>query len=278
LLLSHLGRSIRLGAGDAPSNEGEVAVAARFMWYELQTTDAPAAEGFYKAVVGWTTDKMGEGPLTYTIFNAGKGGVGGMPILDAADVAAGPLWMGYIGVEDVDAHAAKVTAAGGVIHIPPTDIPGVGRFAMATDPQGAAFTLFKGNLPEGPPTGAAGEPGYIGWHELATTDPKAGFGFYAGLFGWKALDALEMGGAGPYQMFSEGGDQAEGGVMKAPADAKRPLWSHYFNVDSIAAAVERARAAGGRITNGPHEVPGGQWIAQGLDPQGAMFSLVGPKG
>jgi uncharacterized protein len=251
-------------------------MAARFMWYELQTSDAAAAERFYTAVVGWKTDKMGEGPLTYTIFNPGRGGVGGMPILDPADVAAGPLWMGYIGVDDVDAYAARVPGAGGAVHIPPTDIPGIGRFAMATDPQGAAFTLFKGNQPEGPPTGAAGEPGYFDWHELATSDPKAGFSFYAGLFGWKALDAIEMGPAGAYQIFSQAGDQAEGGIMAQPADAKRPLWSHYIRVDSIAAAVERVKAAGGSITNGPHDVPGGDWIAQGLDPQGALFSLVGP--
>jgi predicted enzyme related to lactoylglutathione lyase len=253
-------------------------MAAQFMWYELQTSDAAAAERFYTAVVGWKTDKMGEGPLTYTIFNAGRGGVGGMPILDPGDIPNGPLWMGYIGVDDVDAYAQRVPAAGGAIHIPPTDIPGVGRFAQASDPQGAAFTLFKGNQPEGPPTGGVDEPGYIGWHELVTSDPKAGFAFYAGLFGWKALDAFEMGDAGPYQMFSEGGDEAEGGVMKAPADAQRPLWSHYFQVDSIAAAVARVEAAGGRIVNGPHEVPGGQWIAQGFDPQGAMFSLLGPQG
>jgi hypothetical protein len=52
-------------------------------------------------------------------------------------------------------------------------------------------------------------------------------------------------------------------------------WNFYFCVDSIKAAVERVKSGGGKIVNGPTQVPGGGWIIQGQDPQGAMFSLVG---
>ena len=45
----------------------------------------------------------------------------------------------------------------------------------------------------------------------------------------------------------------------------------------IDAAADRVTAGGGTILNGPMEVPGGAWIIQASDPQGAMFALVGSK-
>jgi predicted enzyme related to lactoylglutathione lyase len=52
------------------------------------------------------------------------------------------------------------------------------------------------------------------------------------------------------------------------------FWNYYFQVDGIGPAMERLKAGGGTVINGPMEVPGGNWIVQGLDPQGAMFSLL----
>ncbi|MDR3774155.1 MAG: VOC family protein, partial [Terracidiphilus sp.] len=51
-------------------------------------------------------------------------------------------------------------------------------------------------------------------------------------------------------------------------------WNFYFNVDSIKAAVQRVQSGGGKALYGPAQVPGGGWIINGQDPQGAMFSLV----
>jgi predicted enzyme related to lactoylglutathione lyase len=56
-----------------------------------------------------------------------------------------------------------------------------------------------------------------------------------------------------------------------------PFWLYYFNVDAIDAAAARAKANGGKILNGPHEVPGGLWIVMCMDPQGAAFAMVAPK-
>ncbi len=181
-------------------------MTAKFMWYELLTSQPQRAEGFYKSVVGWKTEKMGEGEGAYTIYETDKGGVAGMPVLPDDAPIKGEFWDGYIGVDDVDAYAQRVTKAGGKIHLPPHDIPGVGRSAMVEDPQGAVFTLFKGNQPEGPPTGDG--PGYPAWHDLATSDPKAGLAFYTELFGWKPLDAMDMGEAGAYQIIAEDGSTA----------------------------------------------------------------------
>ena len=66
-------------------------------------------------------------------------------------------------------------------------------------------------------------------------------------------------------------------MMKKMAQEPMAHWVYYINVEAIDAAVERVKSAGGQVINGPMEVPGGSWIVNGLDPQGAMFALVAPK-
>jgi predicted enzyme related to lactoylglutathione lyase len=184
--------------------------------------------------------------------------------------------MGYVGVEDVDAAAAKVTATGGTVHVPPTDIPNVGRFSVVADPHGAAFSLFSATTHEQDDTAQPDEPGRVGWHELQAGDLTADFAFYAGLFGWEKMDAMDMGEMGVYQMFGIGGTMM-GGMMTKPPMIPVAHWGYYFNVASIDAAVERVKAAGGQIVHGPQEVPGGSFIVMGVDPQGASFALVGDR-
>jgi uncharacterized protein len=82
-----------------------------------------------------------------------------------------------------------------------------------------------------------------------------------------------MGPMGIYQLFAHGGETI-GGMMTKPAQMPVPAWNYYFNVDAASAAAQRAKDKGGEIINGPMEVPGGSWIVQGRDPQGAMFALL----
>jgi uncharacterized protein len=249
----------------------------QFVWYDVMTTDCTAAERFYGRVIGWDAKDAGMNDKPYTIFSVGTTPVGGlMPIPEEVRAAgAPPHWSGYIGVEDVDAYAKRVTAAGGSIHRAPEDIPGVGRFAVAADPNGAHFILFHGNG-EMPPRPAPGTPGYVGWHELQADDQTGAFAFYAGLFGWTKSDAIDMGPMGTYQIFAMDGVPA-GGMMTKRPEARVSHWLYYFNVDAADAAVARVNEAGGKVCNGPHEVPGGMWIVQATDPQGAMFAMVAPK-
>ncbi len=254
----------------------------QFVWCELMTTDAAAATEFYRAVIGWSARDAGAPHVRYTILSAGETGVGGLLEMPQSvrDAGGRPGWIGYIAADDVDAMAARVKDAGGSVHRAPEDIPDVGRFAVVADPQGAVFTLFKplgGEEPERPAAGAA--PGRVGWHELHAADREAAFAFYAGLFGWTKTDAIDMGPMGIYQTFATGhekGSAMAGGMMTKTDAVARPSWLYYFNVDDIKAAVARTTEAGGRVLNGPHQVPGGSWIAQCMDPQGAMFAVVGP--
>lgn len=249
-----------------------------FIWYELMTSDPAAATKFYADVLGMSGADSGVPDMKYTIVSAGGAPVGGIMEIpaEAKQMGAQPAWMGYVGVADVDAHAAKLQAAGGAIHHAPEDIPGVGRFAVVADPHGASFMLFRGSSDEGPPSAAPGAPGHVGWRELHAGDGPAAFDFYAGLFGWTKDEAMDMGPMGVYQLFAAGG-QAIGGMMTKTAETPAPYWLYYFNVEAVDAAIARVKAAGGQLLNGPMQVPGGSWIAQCMDPQGAMFAVVGAK-
>jgi predicted enzyme related to lactoylglutathione lyase len=250
-----------------------------FVWYDLMTTDTKAAEAFYSSVVGWRAQDSGMPDRSYIILHVKETPIGGlMPIPPEAGAAgARPMWNSYVGVDDVDAFAERITKAGGAVHRKPEDIPGIGRFAVVADPHGASFMLFKGSSDAQPQPPAPGTPGHIGWHELHAGSGEKAFAFYSGLFGWTKLDAMDMGPMGTYQIFAT--DSAPVGGMMTKADAfPVAMWLYYFNVDGIDAAARRVKDHGGKVLNGPMEVPGGSWIIQCSDPQGAMFALVGPKG
>ena len=251
-----------------------------FIWYELMTTDVAAAKAFYAPVAGWTMSEQGQPTMPYTVVSAGAQGVGGIAMLpaDACEAGAWPGWIGYIGVADTDATAERVVAAGGRILRAPDDIPGVGRFAVVADPGGAAFNLLT-PLPRAvvPPPAPPGMLGTIGWRELYSANgQEAAFAFYSKQFGWATLDDKDMGAMGHYRIFGIDGVQL-GGMMDKPPHAPFAAWAFYITVDGIDAAIERVTSHGGKVLMGPHEVPGGSWIVQALDPQGAQFALVSQR-
>jgi predicted enzyme related to lactoylglutathione lyase len=249
---------------------------SKFIWYELLTSDVDAAAKFYGEVVGWTMEPVSASAIDYRRWSIGGATVGGSMVIPSEAAANGmrPAWMGYLCVDDVDASVAKIVEAGGASHMPAWDIPGVGRIALVADPQGAHFYVMKPIGEGASPSFMPGQPGHGGWNELHTSDWPAALGFYGQVFGWAKSEAVDMGPMGIYQLFNAGAE-AIGGMMNSPA-FPRPAWIYYFNVDDIHAAKARVEATGGMVLNGPHEVPGGDWVIQGQDPQGAMFALVGP--
>jgi predicted enzyme related to lactoylglutathione lyase len=252
----------------------------RFIWYELITTDREAAKRFYGEVVGWTYDDMTSGDMTYSVAQADGNGVGGIMLIppEAKAMGAPPHWSGYVCVDDCDAAADKIKSLGGSVIRPPSDIPGIGRFAVVADPHGAVFEIMKpAPMETQRPNPPQGTEGHASWHELYAGELEPAFAFYAEMFGWKKDEAMDMGPMGTYQLFSNQDGQI-GGMMKKPEQVPRPSWLYYFQVGDIDAAVGRVTQAGGQVVNGPMEVPGGAWIIQGVDPLGAMFALVGRRG
>jgi predicted enzyme related to lactoylglutathione lyase len=250
----------------------------KFVWYDVMTSDTKAAEAFYRSVIGWDTKDSGMTDRSYTLLCMGSTMVGGlMPIPeDARKAGVRPAWMGYIAVDDVDEYAKRVKTAGGTIHRGPEDIPGVGRFAVVGDPHGAGFMLFKGASDQTPTPAPTGALGHVGWRELHAGEREGAFAFYSGLFGWTKAEAIDMGPTGVYQIFAIDGSPA-GGMMTKMPQTPTPFWLYYFNVAAVDAAMTRVKDGGGQVLNGPHQVPGGSWIIQCLDPQGAMFALVGSE-
>ena len=248
----------------------------KFIWYEVMTDDTKACADFYKNVIGWNAaDFPMQDGSDYTVFSQGETMVGGLMKIPPEACAMGvkPCWSGYIAVDDVDAEAKRIVAAGGKITREPADIPNVGRFAVAADPGGAIFLIFKPSSDETPTAHPPMAPGFIGWHELYAGNLDREWDFYAKLFGWTKAQSMDMGAMGVYQTFAINGVES-GGMMKRPSEMPASFWNYYLGVDSVAAAAERATKKGAKVIRGPLEVPGGAWIIQALDPQGAFFSLI----
>ena len=247
----------------------------RPLWYELMTTDMKAAERFYKTVVGWTSAPF-EGPQPYTMFQkSGEIPVAGL--LNRPDgMNAPPFWSMYVGVPKLEDAVAHIRRLGGTETSEVIEVPTVGRMQMMADPEGAAFYIYEPSTD--PRLEAAAEAGEASWHELMTTDAPAAIRFYSDVFGWQPSETMDMGEMGKYHMFNRPHGMI-GGMMNKPHEMAHvpPNWQIYFLVPDITAATERIKANGGQILNGPMEVPGGDWIVNAMDPQGAGFSLHAKK-
>ena len=248
-------------------------IRGRFVWHELMTTDTDAASDFYSRVVPWKAEDSGM--PSYSIWMSGKVRAGGLMALPESDgPATPPHWIIYVGTPDVDATVEAAEKLGGKVLKPAADIPNVGRFAVLSDPQGAAFAVFTpSSMPEEGilPSGGVGD---FTWHELATTDPDAALSFYTELFGWSKGAAHDMGDMTYHIVTLDGKDV--GGVYKARDNSTPPNWLSYVRVADASKAANAVKSAGGRVLNGPMEVPGGSWIVQVLDPQGGAIALVEP--
>lgn len=118
-----------------------------FCWYECTTREDAACIAFYTALFGWTTSSMDMGAAgAYTIFhNQGEQVAGLMPMKGPEWPTDMPAhWMPYVAVADVDATFARVETCGGQGCVPPTNIPGVGRFAVLDDGCGGFVSIFRG--------------------------------------------------------------------------------------------------------------------------------------
>ena len=244
-----------------------------FVWHELLTTDPAAAKRFYGEVVGWDTAPWNDSD--YEMWMASDGApVGGVMQLpdEAKQMGAPPHWMANITTPDVDKTVEAARKLGATILKPAGSMPGVGRFAIIQDPQGATFSAFQ---PETDMPEATSHPnGYFSWHELATTDQKGAIDFYTKVFDLKKDSDFDMGEMGNYEMFRADGGMPSVGIMTKPPQQPGPsAWLHYVVVDSADDAADRITKAGGTVVVPPMDIPGGDRIAVALDPQGAAFGV-----
>ena len=243
----------------------------QFVWYELTTPDAEASKKFYPRFTNWGTQPFDN---DYTMWT--NGGVPFAGIFKLTDEMRGqgvpPNWMAYVEADDVDATVNKAKSLGANVLAGPGEIPNVGRYAVLTDPQGAAFGVYKSVRESGAWDGTP-VIGRMSWHELMTKDHLAAFKFYSALFGWEKNGEMDMGGGNMYLMYGKG-EKMYGGMFTQTGDmaGMHPFWLMYIHVKDVAKAVQTATKAGAQVHRPQMDIPGGSIAILG-DPQGAGFAV-----
>lgn len=243
----------------------------RFVWHELHTSDRAKAAKFYTQLISCESKDVPMGPgEPYTLLlRDGKDFAG--VTKSKAPPSVPSHWLPYLGVEDVDAFAAKAVELRGKILNAPMDIPNVGRFAVISDPQGAAFALYKEGRsaypeePERPPVGS------FCWEELMTSDPEGAVKFYTDLFGYK-VDSMDMGPMGTYRILKRG-DRQTAGVMKMPEMVPRAHWLTYLATKDVDASTRAAKELGATVLVQPQDIPKIGRFSVLDDPTGAGIAL-----
>jgi uncharacterized protein len=238
-----------------------------FSWAELVTSDADAAKSFYASLFAWNYDDR---PIP-------DGSVYSMALRDGKSVAAlyaadqPPHWNCYVTVASLEETTRRAGELGGTVMAEPFDVMDAGRMAVIADPAGAALCLWE------PRTSIGAElvntPGSMAWNDLVTPDPEGAATFYGGMFGWTTE---EMPASGGYRVIRNG-ERSNGGIMPLDPDRMGPdtpaNWMPYFGHDDVERLVRELGELGGRVFNGPVDVPQGTFAVLG-DPQGAVFAAL----
>lgn len=240
----------------------------KFVWIEHVSKDPKKAQAFYGEVLGWKIEGAPMGDFTYEMIKVGDKTIGGY----APAEGDAPHWISYLSVDDVDATAKKLVAAGGKTLGDAFDIPTVGRMQRVADPTGGRFNLFHSSM--GDPADVEKRPiGHVDWNELMTTDTAKAIAFYEKVFGYTHEDMPMPQGA--YTILSKDG-KARAGLMQVPVPQLPSHWIQYFVVDDTDAAVARGTRSGGQVKLPPTSVPEVGRFAILTDPLGAAFGLIKP--
>lgn len=243
-----------------------------FCWIDLTTPDQESAKAFYASLFGWQTEDrpIGMGSMMYTTLMMDGHRVAGLgpmrPEMRAQGIPA--FWTGYIKSSDVDAAAARVVEAGGVVMMPPMDVMTEGRMMLAQDPTGAMFGIWQPRDHTG--SELVNMPNTLVWNELQTRGTAQAIPFYGHVFGW--TETTDETG---YTVFAQNG-RRHAGMIKMDENWGNvpPNWALYFLVSDLAAIVASAQALGGRVLVPP--TPAGEMghFAVLQDPQGGVFNVM----
>ncbi len=242
----------------------------RIVWHDLVTQDLPAAKRFYGELLGWTFRDVPIDGGQYALAMRE-----GVPVAGVIAVPAGPRvsqWVSYFSVDDVDASVDVVRGAGGKVWLGPVEIPGRGRAALVTDPEGAPLAVAR---PVGgdPPPGPAPLQGWL-WADLWTRDASAAGVFYGKLFGFSVATVPSPLEPRPYTVLQRG-EVAFAGMLAIPAglDAVKANWLPMLRVKDVRDPVARAAALGGRVILAPRADLRNGTAAILADPSGAAVAL-----
>lgn len=237
-------------------------------WVDLGSPDVEGAKAFYQGLFGWEWVDLGEEAGGYCQAQLRGRAVAG---LGPAQNPGPPYWTVYVAVDDVEATAAKVTAAGGTVIVPPMQVLDAGWMAVFRDGVGAFISVWKANQHIG--AQVVNEPGAFTWNELMTDDLGGATTFYGAVFGWTAETHGEDNHG--YTEFQLGG-RTICGMMERPEGVPAevpPNWSVYFAVDDCDASMAKVTELGGAVLMGPIDIDQGRFAVV-ADPQGAVFQIM----
>jgi uncharacterized protein len=249
--------------------ETATAIINKPAWVDLATSDPAAARAFYTTVFGWdievNPDPQYGGYGIAKVRGRDAAGIGGTQAPEQPSA-----WSLYIGTEDVEALAQKISAAGGAVVAPPFDVGDQGRMAVFTDATGAFISAWQGTQMGGFQSEGANA---YGWGELNARGVASAIPFYEQVFGWTAKDVGSP--DQPYVELQLDGTSIAGATEMNPmVPAEVPnYWLVYFAVDDVDAAHGKATGAGGTELLAPLDFPGGR-MSIVRDPQGAAFGLM----
>jgi hypothetical protein len=238
-------------------------------WIDVQTTDQGAAKRFYGQLFGWSYDDqpMDDGGAVYSMATLRDRAVAAVAPLPPGVEGIPPHWNTYVTVADVDATAARVPDAGGMVLMPPFDVLDAGRMAFVADPTGAPIAFWQAKNHIG--AQIVNEPGTLCWNELHTPDVARAAAFYGGVLGW---GTQPFGDGGDYTVFTVG-DDGVAGAMPPPMEGVPASWMVYFAVADSDATAQLARDLGATVLAEPFDIPVGR-VATLADPQGAVFAVI----
>jgi hypothetical protein len=214
----------------------------RFVWHDLLAKDVAAAKRFYGDLLGWRFEDTKRGDRPYVLARSG-----GTPVAGIVDVTAnanaGPQWLSYMSIADVDKTIAQVQAEGGRVLVEPRNLPNA-RAAVIADPQGAPLGLAQ--VRRSLPDPADPSPNHFFWDEYLARDAAKALDFYKRLAGYESAISETRSGM-EYNVLRK--TRARAGLFQLPSTATgvEPNWLPYVLVNDPAALAGRVAGLGGRV-------------------------------
>ncbi len=273
-------------------------------WVDLHTPSVEKSEAFYGALLGWTFSSRFSLDPDVTGFDPDGEPWEGVRVTSMArcndrptaeliepdepfiDITLTSRWYIHLCVIDIVAALRRVEAAGGTVLRSPRSRGSMATVASVLDPNDALICLWQPRDQAGNPF--AGSSGSLAWIELESPDLDVAQSFYGRVFDWvpRPLDAADANDPAPaadvasatdseYRVFTTSiGPVA--GAIKPTVDEIPASWCPAFSVDDVIASTRRATELGGMVMTDPYDVPIGRQSVI-IDPEGAVFALVGPR-
>ncbi|OEV04180.1 VOC family protein [Streptomyces oceani] len=241
-------------------------------WVHLAARDLDSAQDFYAATLGWRFATSELGP-EFSVAMVGDEPVAGIGTMQAT-LGMPVAWTPYFLVPSADTTAARVAERSATVAVGPLTLA-TGRASLASDPAGATFGFWEGELPSGRPTRGDTAPQL----ELRTRDAFAMAIFYAEVFEWASgdqqrCDVAYEHGAVTVLVGEHVVATLRGGAVEAAPDPRiQPRWHVAFPVADVAETVRAATSAGGSIATEPGDTPFGH-SAVLRDPDGGFFTVT----